>query len=81
MGVTIHPVMRLSFSRSSEKDSAHCTQRQIPYYRRKLGMVFQDFRLLNEKTVYDNVSYALEIVETPRKDIKMPRHFPTKVMG
>lgn len=43
---------------------------EIPYYRRKLGMVFQDFRLLNNKSVYDNVAFAMHIKNAPTKDIR-----------
>ena len=45
-------------------------ERDIPYYRRGLGVVFQDFRLLSDRDVYDNVAFAMEIVEAPRKEIR-----------
>ena len=43
---------------------------EIPYLRRGLGVVFQDFRLLPNKTVYDNVSFAMQIVEAQPRDIR-----------
>lgn len=44
--------------------------RQIPRFRRNLGIVFQDFRLLNDRNVYENVAFAQRIIETPVNEIR-----------
>jgi len=46
------------------------TRKQMPSYRRKMGVVFQDFKLLKNKTVYENVAFAMQIVGAPNRDIR-----------
>ena len=51
------------------KDLATVSQRRVPLMRRKIGTVFQDFRLLADKNVYDNVARALQVIGAPRHRI------------
>lgn len=52
------------------KDITHLKAKKIPYLRRSMGVVFQDFRLLPDKTVYENVAFAMHIVKATPKHIK-----------
>lgn len=45
-------------------------RRHIPQYRRELGVVFQDFRLLKERNVYENVAFAQRVIGVPTKEIR-----------
>ena len=48
----------------------HIRKRDIPHMRRTLGVVFQDFRLINKMTVYDNVAYAMRVIGAKESEIK-----------
>ena len=45
-------------------------EKEIPYMSRQLGGIFQDYRLLTDRTVYDNVAFAMQVIETPYRKIK-----------
>ncbi|MCC8065213.1 MAG: cell division ATP-binding protein FtsE [Clostridiales bacterium] len=51
-------------------DVAHLTRRQLPYYRRTVGMVYQDFRLIPNRTVEENLSFAMRAIGAPDKQIR-----------
>lgn len=77
------------------RDVVRLSKREIPYLRRGLGVIFQDFRLLEDKTVYENVAFAMQVIEAPRKIIQRTvdavldivglrdksKHFPDQLSG
>ena len=77
------------------QDISHIRKGKIPYVRRKMGLVFQDFRLIDHMTVYDNVAFAMRVVGASPKAIKKrvpyilglvglqhkAKHYPTDMSG
>ena len=77
------------------QDISHIRKGKIPYVRRKMGLVFQDFRLIDHMTVYDNVAFAMRVVGASPKKIKKrvpyilglvglqhkAKHHPTEMSG
>jgi cell division transport system ATP-binding protein len=51
-------------------DVTHLKKRQIPYYRREIGMVFQDFKLIQNQTVWENLSFAMRVIGAPEEQIR-----------
>lgn len=52
------------------KDLGKLKHRQVAKYRREIGVVFQDFRLLNDRNVYENVAFAQRVIEVPSNEIR-----------
>ena len=52
------------------KDLGKLKHRQVAKYRREIGVVFQDFRLLNDRNVYENVAFAQRVIEVPANEIR-----------
>ena len=54
----------------NDRDISHLSHKQVPYFRRKIGVVFQDFKLLDQKSVSENVSFAMEASGMRTSEIK-----------
>lgn len=63
------------------KDVLKMPEREVPYLRRGLGVIFQDYRLLPDKTVYENVAFAMQVIEAPRRLIQRSVNSVLDVVG
>jgi cell division transport system ATP-binding protein len=62
-------------------DMNRITLRKMPYLRRSVGVIFQDFRLIEEKTVYENVAFAMRVIGASNKDIRSRVAYVLKLVG
>lgn len=65
----------------NQVDVTKLSARKVPFLRRQLGVVFQDYKLLPKKSVYENVAYALEVIEKDQKFIKQRVTEVLKLVG
>ena len=63
------------------KDVTHLKPKEIPYLRRSLGVIFQDYRLLEDKTVYENVAFAMQVIEAPRRIMQRSVNTVLDILG
>lgn len=63
------------------KDVGKLKQKEIPYLRRKIGFVFQDFRLLYDRTVAENIAFALRIIEASEREIRAQTKSVLEMVG
>ena len=56
-------------------------KKQVPYYRRTMGIVFQDFRLIPKMSVYDNVAFAMRVIGAKEKDIRKRVPYILQLVG
>ena len=63
------------------QDITHLEHYEIPEIRQKIGMVFQDFRLLEKKTVYENVAFAMEVIHKKKKEIRKQVPYALNLVG
>lgn len=65
----------------NDTDTSDLSSRTLPRYRRMIGMIFQDFRLLTNKTVYENVAFAMQILGKSGKQIRQDVPYALRLVG
>ena len=77
------------------KNVVKLQQKEVPYLRRSLGVIFHDFRLLEDRTVYENIAFAMQVIEAPKQLMQKSvgavldivglsdkqKHFPSQLSG
>ena len=63
------------------RDITRIKQKEIPFLRRKIGFVFQDFRLLYDRTVAENITFALHVIEASDREIKTQLKSALEMVG
>lgn len=63
------------------RDLMKIRKRKIPYLRRTMGIVFQDFRLIDNMTVFDNVAFAMRVIGAPERSVKKRVKYVLKLVG
>lgn len=63
------------------RNVGNLTPAEVPYFRRSLGIVFQDYRLLPNKTVYENVAFAMQVVEASRREMQKRVNHVLELVG
>ncbi|HWQ42693.1 MAG TPA: cell division ATP-binding protein FtsE [Desulfosporosinus sp.] len=63
------------------KNLVRMKEREVPYLRRGIGVVFQDFKLLPNKTVFENVAFALEVIGVSKKEVKVRTSATLELVG
>lgn len=62
-------------------DVVEMERSEVPYLRRELGVIFQDYRLLPDKTVFENVAFAMQVIEAPRRTMQRSVNSVLDVVG
>ena len=62
-------------------DVVHMAHGEVPYLRRGLGVIFQDYRLLPDKTVFENIAFAMQVIEAPRRLLQRSVNAVLDVVG